>query len=78
MLTIIFKILKVNNYLELGQEKYKSSSSLYFFLGFALVGVSCCMICISELIEWEIPLEGGGKLKFKMLSLKRGEKTKSY
>lgn len=34
-----------------------SLSSLYFFLGFAVTGVSCSMVCISEVAECEMPLE---------------------
>lgn len=45
------------HYLEL-EVKYESSlSSLYFFLGFAMIGVSCSMVCMSEVTECEIPLE---------------------
>jgi hypothetical protein len=38
--------------------KYESSgSSWYFLLGFASVGDSCSMVCMSEVTEWEMPLE---------------------
>lgn len=44
-------------YLEL-EVKYESSlSSLYFFLGFAMIGVSCSMVCMSDVTECEMPLE---------------------
>lgn len=47
----------LTHYLEL-EVKYESSlSSLYFFLGFAMTGVSCSMVCMSEVAECEIPLE---------------------
>ena len=52
------------HYLELEEEKYDSSSSLYFFLGFVIVGVSCSMICISDTTEWEMPLGRKHKTTF--------------